>query len=96
MFESFSLTSKSSTVGVGYLVLVIPLYAARITTQQILMLCSPLGTITNGFNHGIGSPVTSQMIPSFSNRLCSSLTLLRKVNEIRRSLSAGGATYRSM
>ena len=43
-FEPFSFTSKSLTVGVGYHVLVRALFAACITTQ-ILMLCSPLGTI---------------------------------------------------
>ena len=59
---------------------------------QILMLCSPLGTITNGFNHGVGSPVSSSMIPSFSNRLSSSITLSRKAKGIRRSHWATGVT----
>ena len=45
-----------------------------------------LGTITNRFNHGIGSPVTHSMIPSFSNRLSSSFTLLRKAKGICGSL----------
>ena len=66
IFEPFSFASKSSIVGVGYRVLVIALFAPDISTQ-ILMLCWPLGTITNGFNHEVGSPVTSLMIPSFSN-----------------------------
>ena len=52
------------------------------------MLCTPLG----GFSHGVGSPVTSSMAPSFSNRLSSLFNLSRKAKGIRRSLWATGGT----
>ena len=74
-FETVSFTGESSTVGVWYRVLETALYPARIWTQ-ILVLCSPLDTITDGCNYGFGAPVTSSMIPSFFNRLSSSFTLL--------------------
>ena len=80
-FEPFSVRSKPLIVGVGYCVLVIALFAARISTQ-IMMLRSPLGTITKGSSHGVGSPVTSSMKPSISSRLSSSFTLSRKAKGI--------------
>ena len=78
-----------------YRVLAIALFAVRISTQ-ILMLRSPLDTIANGFNHGVGSAVTSSMRPSFSNLLSSSFALLCKAKGIRRSVWATCDTDRSI
>ena len=88
-FKPFSFTSKSSTVRIRYRVLVIALFEARISTQ-ILILCSPVGTISNGFSQGVVFPVTPLMMSSFSNRLSSSFTLSRKANGIYCSLWSTG------
>ena len=78
-------TSKSSIAGVEYHTLVILLFVAHIS-RQILISCSPLGLITNGYNHWVDSPLTSSVITSFFNCVISYFTLLRKAKVIRYSI----------
>ena len=87
-FDPLTFIKTSSTVGVGYLILLMALLAHRISTQSRISF--PLGTITSGLTQGVASLVTSSIIPAASSCANVLFTFSRKANGILLSFCAIG------